>query len=84
MLRTGVARLSSTHEWPWAHISCHGDPTLNRFASGMALDVAGWHWMPLPSNCAQAVLDSGALGCLTRLVALCGTYVGRCVEKRPA
>ena len=35
-------------------------------------------WAPVPAICARAVLDSGALDLLTRLVELGGTHAGRC------
>ena len=79
-LRTGVERPRPPRAASaWARVSCHADPVEAHEYAALCMDTGNWQWTPVPANCARAVLDSGALDLLTRLVELGGAYAGRCV-----
>ena len=75
----GVARPAATAH-AWAPISRHADPVEARGYACCALDANIWQWMPVPANCARAVVESGALRLLVRLVKLGGAHAGRCAS----
>ena len=76
-LRTGAARPALPGR-EWAAVSCYADPVDARSMGAWALDTAAWQWAPVPANLARAVLDSGALRHIRRVVELGAARAGRC------
>ena len=76
-LRTGAARPPRAAP-AWARVSCHADPVAAHTFAGACMQLSVWMWAPVPTSCARAVLDSGALDLLMGLVELGGAHAGRC------
>ena len=63
----------------WAAVSCYADPVAAYIFSAWVLDTAAWQWAAVPANFARAVLDSGALHHIRRVLLLGAAHAGRCV-----
>mgnify|MGYP004186586151 CR=1 FL=1 len=81
-LGTGAARPALPGR-EWAAVSCYADPVVAHFMGAGVLDTAVWQWAPVPANLARAVLDSGALRHIRRVVELGAAHAGRCAAARP-
>ena len=77
-LRTGAARPTLPGR-EWAAVSCYADPVTAVGAAAWAMDSAIWQWAPVPANFARAVLESGALRHIRRVVELGAAHADRCV-----
>ena len=77
-LRTGAAQ-SALPAPEWAAVSCYADPVEALTLAAWAMDAAQWQWAPVPASFARAVLDSGALRHIRRVVELGAAHAGRCV-----
>jgi hypothetical protein len=80
-LETGVAQ-PATPGRAWAAISRYADPVVAYWLGAYVLDTAAWQWAVVPANFARAVLDSGALRHIRRVVELGAAHAGRCAAAR--
>ena len=78
-LRTGAARPALPAR-EWAAVSCYADPVDAVTVCAWAIDAAIWQWAPVPASFARAVLGSGALRHIRRVVELGAANAGRCAE----
>ena len=76
-LRTGAARPALPGR-EWAAVSCYADPVDALTFAAWVMDTSIWQWAPVPANLARAVLDSGALRHIRRVVELGAAHAGRC------
>ena len=77
-LGTGVAQ-PATPGRAWAAVSRYADPVAAYGYAAFVLDTAVWQWAAVPANFARAVLDSGALHHVRRVLLLGAAHAGRCV-----
>ena len=77
-LGTGVAQ-PATPGRAWAAVSRYADPVGAYEFGAYVLDTAVWQWAAVPANFARAVLDSGAVHHIRRVLLLGAAHAGRCV-----
>ena len=75
-LRTGAARPTLPAR-DWEAVSCYADPVGARVMAVWVMDTAVWQWAPVPESFSRAVLDSGALHHIRRVVELGAAHAGR-------
>ena len=75
-LGTGVAQ-PATPGRAWAAVSRYADPVSAYAFGAYVLDTAVWQWAAVPANLARAVLESGVLRHIRRVVELGAAHAGR-------
>ena len=74
-LYTGVARPTLPGR-EWAAVSCYADPIRAYVYGAFVLDTGVWQWAAVPANLARAVLESGVLRHIRRVVELGAAHAG--------